>query len=173
MINGLDMAGVTTAIDALWENADRKHNPRRAQVRWLGGFKFEARVRDHAFVVDEPAKLAGNDEGPTSMEYLIGALGSCLATGFVLNASQRGVRIDELEVAIDGVQDNMFTFLGRSDEGHAGFRDVEAKLTVRSEADEATLREIWEHTVATSPVGNTLCRAVPLKPSLTVVPQPR
>jgi hypothetical protein len=37
---------------------------------------------------------------------------------------------------------------------------------VDADADEETLRAIWEETVVTSPVGNTLARPVTLRPEL-------
>ncbi len=36
------------------------------------------------------------DESPNSMAYVLGAYGACLATGFVLNASQKGIEIHNL-----------------------------------------------------------------------------
>ena len=35
------------------------------------------------------------------MEYVLGALGTCLATGFVFNATQRGIAIENLEVVLE------------------------------------------------------------------------
>ena len=103
------------------------------------------------------------------MEYVLGALGACLSTGFVLNATRQGISIINLEVALDSTQDNVFTFFGLSDEGHPGFMEVRAKLYVQADADEATLQKIWEQSVATSPVGNSLARNVTITPEISVV----
>ena len=67
------------------------------------------------------------------MEYVLGALGACLATGFVLNASRQGIEIYDMEVVLDASQDNVFTFLGLGGEGHSGFDGIKAKLFVKSD----------------------------------------
>lgn len=169
-INGLDMAGFRAAVAEIAQNPDAVHNTRRARVRWMGGFKFSTLVRNHTFIVDEPATLTGEDAGPSPMEYIIGTLGACLAIGFVLNASKQGIAIRNMEVTLEGDQMNHLRFLGLSEEGHPGFERITAKLFVQADADEPVLRAIWEHTVATSPVGNTLTHVVPITPDIAVFP---
>ncbi len=170
ILNGLDVAAMQAAIAAVGAQPEAAHAPKTSRVRWLSGLKFKAFVRNHSFVVDEPAHLAGEDESPNSMEYVLGAYGACLATGFVLNATQRGIAVRNLEVALESRQDNVFTFLGLSSEGHPGFDEITAKLYVQADADVATIREIWDHTVKTSPVGNSLARCVTIKADVDVIP---
>jgi len=168
-INGLDLAATNAAIAAVGANPAASHAPKSSRVRWLSGLKFKAQVRNHVFMVDEPSHLAGEDESPNSMEYVLGAYAACLATGFVLNASQRGVHIQNMEVSVQSSQNNVFTFLGLSEEGHPGFEEIKAKLFVQADADQATLREIWERTVKTSPVHNSLVRPVIIAPEMDVI----
>ncbi len=113
--------------------------------------------------------LGGPYSSPISVEYVLSALGACYATGFVLNATKRGVRIRNLEIALEGEIDNILVFLGLSDQGHPGYRRVVAKAYVDADADEKTIKEIWEETVRTSPVGNTLTRNVEIVPEIKVV----
>ncbi|MEO0158039.1 MAG: OsmC family protein, partial [candidate division WOR-3 bacterium] len=103
------------------------------------------------------------------VEYVLAALGGCLTVGFVLNATKNNIKIDALEVSLEGRIDNILTFLGLSDEGHPGYREITAKLYVRASADQKTLEEVWRKTVETSPVGNTLSRTVRIIPQLSVV----
>ena len=137
-----------------------------ARFRWTGGFRGQALVRQHTFVVDEPATLVGGDTAPNAVEYVLGALGGCLSVGFILNATKRGVRVRNLELALDGKIDNILTFFGFSKDGHSGYREVTVKAYVDTDADDATLQAIWSDTLATSPVGNTLTRSVILRPEL-------
>jgi hypothetical protein len=44
-----------------------------------------------------------------------------------------------------------------------------AKAYIDAEADEKTIKEIWEETVRTSPVGNTLARQVEIIPEVRIV----
>jgi len=170
LINGLDIAATRAAIATVAAQPGAAHAPKASRIRWLSGLKFKAFVRNHSFLVDEPAHLAGEDESPNSMEYLLGAYGACLATGFVLNASQQGITIRNMEVSLESSQNNVFTFLGLESEGHPGFEEIRAKLYVQADADEDTIREIWDKTVNTSPVHNSLARNVSIKPELDIIP---
>lgn len=169
-LNGIDVAALEAAIAEVTSQPEAAHAPKASRVRWLSGLKFKVFVRNHVFLVDEPAHLTGDDESPNSMEYVLGAYGACLATGFVLNTTKRGITVHNLEVTVDSKQDNVFTFLGTSSDGHPGFSEVVAKLYVQADADEATLREIWKYTVETSPVANSLSRPVTLKTEVDVIP---
>ena len=167
-LNGLDLETVATIVEQVQKDPSQAEplNHWSARFRWLGGFKGQALIRNHTFVVDEPSDLAGNDTAPNAVEYVLGSLAACYTVGFVLNATKRGVAINNLELSLDGNIDNILTFLGLSDKGHPGYRDIAVKAYVDSDADEKTLQEIWEETVATSPVGNTLARPVNLKPEI-------
>lgn len=169
-INGLDIDETREAIKTVSAQPENSQAPKKSRCKWIGGLKFKAYVRNHVFLVDEPAHLAGEDESPNSMEYVLGAYGACLATGFVLNASQKGVEVHNLEVAVDSTQNNVFTFLGLQDDGHSGFETIHAKLFVQADADEETIRQIWTQTVNTSPVHNSLARNVTIEPEVEIIP---
>ncbi len=169
-LNGLDVEGLRTAIATVGAQPEAARARKAARVRWVDRLKFRAYLRNHSFEVDEPASLAGEDASPTSMEYVLGALGTCLATGFVFNATQRGIAIRNLELALESTQENYFVFLGLTPAGHPGFDQVGVKLYVQADADESALREIWEHTVRTSPVGNSLGKSVAIRADLDVIP---
>ena len=168
-LNGLDVPAFREALATVGAQPAAAHAPKASRVRWMKGLKFKAQVRNHSFIVDEPAHLTGEDQSPNSMEYVLGAYGACLATGFVINATQRGIELHNLEVVCESSQNNVFTFLGLDDKGHPGFEEIKAKLYVQADADEATLRQIWEQTVNTSPVHNSLTRPVTIKPELDVI----
>ena len=169
-LNGLDVEAMRMAVATVGAQPEAARARKAARVRWVERLKFRAYVRNHTFEVDEPSHLAGEDASPTSMEYVLGALGTCLATGFVFNATQRGISIRNLEVALESAQDNYFTFLGLAADGHPGFDEVAVKLYVQADAEEAVIREVWEHTVRTAPVGNSLGRSVTIRAEVDVVP---
>ncbi len=170
-LNGLEIESLQQLVAQVEADpeAARSLNRWTARVRWLGGFKGRAYIRNHTFLIDEPADLVGQDEAPNAVEYVLGALGACLTVGFVLNATKRGIPIRNLEIALEGEIDNILTFLGLSEEGHPGYREIVAKAYVDADADEETLQAIWAETVRTSPVGNTLARPVALRPELSRV----
>ncbi len=172
IVNGIDVEAFNSALEVVGAQPSAKHAPKSSRVRWIDGLKFRALVRNHTFIVDEPAHLTGEDTSPNSVEYVLGAYGACLATGFVMNATKQGITIRNLEVALSSTQDNVFTFLGLEpvSEGHPGFDEITAKLFVQANADEATLRQIWERTLATSPVHNILIRQATIKSEVEIFP---
>lgn len=168
-LNGIDVEVMQAALAEVAAQPAASRAPKNARVRWLNATKFKAFVRNHDFIVDEPTHLAGDDESPNSMEYVLGAYGACLATGFVLNATKQGIAIYNMEVVLESTQDNVFTFFGLEDTGHSGFDTINAKLYVQADADETTVREIWDQTVKTSPVGNSLTKNVTVNTEVGVI----
>jgi len=60
------------------------------------------RIRDHQIISDSPYNFAGYDLGPSSPELQLGVLGSCVTHIFLIQAADREVPIDSLEVEISG-----------------------------------------------------------------------
>ena len=170
-LNGLSVSSINGLLKTISTDPEiaRQLGRWRARVRWLGGLKAKSYVRSHSVIVDEAADLSAADTAPNAVEYVLSALGGCLIAGFALNATKQGVKIYDAEIAIEGNIDNILTFLGLSEEGHSGYRDVVVKLYVKADADEETLRRVWQYTVQTSPVCNTLIRTVNLKPDISVI----
>jgi len=172
ILNGIDVEGLRNLLKEAERNPEAvaKLNRWSARVRWLGnGFTLRTYVRDHTFIVSEPQDVGGQDAGPNPVEYTLSALGACYAIGFIFNATKRGVRIRNLEIALEGEIDNILVFLGLSNQGYPGYKRVVAKAYIDAEADEETIKEIWEETVRTSPVGTTLERPVEIVPEVKVV----
>ena len=168
--NGIDWGKFEEALGIVGADAKNARAPKAARIRWLGGLKLKVGVRNHTFLVDEPSHLTGEDEAPNAVEYVLGAYGACLATGLIINASRRNIELYNLELALESTQDNAFSFMGINDTGHSGIDEIKVKLYVQADTDEQTLREVWEHTLKTSPVGNTLIYPVKITPELAVIP---
>jgi len=170
-LNGLNLSKLEELVKTVVEQREKAEelNVWKSRVKWVGGFRAKAYVRDHTFTIDEPADLAGVDTAPNAVEYVLSALGGCFTVGFILNATKRRVRVENLEISLEGRIDNILTFLGLSKEGHPGYREIKAKLFVRADADPKVIEEIWNETLETSPVGNTLSRNVKIIPEVKVV----
>jgi len=46
----------------------------RAEREWKRNYRTDRDVRDLRFIISEPEKIGGRNEGPTPMEYVLGAL---------------------------------------------------------------------------------------------------
>jgi uncharacterized OsmC-like protein len=74
------------------------------------------RIRDFQILSDSGPDFAGYDLGPGSPELQLGVLGSCLTHTFLIQAAERGVPLDELEVELSGQVDPRA--------GQPGYEDV-------------------------------------------------
>jgi TusA-related sulfurtransferase len=142
----------------------------QCRVRWSGGLHTQVYCRNHTWNVGQPASFDVEDEAPSAVEYVLGALGSCLAMGFQIHASRQGIRIDELEISLGGQLNNIYVFLGIEQGGHSGFRNITGTLYVRADADDAVLQDLWQHTLAVSPIMHTLMRPIDLDITMQHVP---
>jgi uncharacterized OsmC-like protein len=161
-LNEVDLGAVGALVNKIRQRPGAAQTTWSAEVRWTGAFRSEAAVRDFAPIAsDEPAGLGGTDRAPNPVEQLLASLGNCLAVGYAANASVAGITIRDLRIDLDGDID-LHTFLGLAD-GNAGFSAIRASVHLDSDADEAAEAELHRKVAATSPVGHTLSRAVPVQ----------
>ena len=165
IINGIEMNTLKATIAAIQGEPGLGACQFRATNKWLSGNHNRSTVTGffgakqeiaHKQVfkmdADEPAILAGNDEGANPVEHLLHALASCLTTSLVAHAAVRGINIDELESEFEGDID-LRGFLGLANDVPKGYTAIRAKFRVKAApADIETLRGL----AAFSPVFNTL-----------------
>ena len=165
VINGIEIDTLKATIGAIRNEPDLGACHFRATNKWLSGNHNRSRVtgfygaqqeiahkQTFRMDADEPAILAGNDEGANPVEHLLHALASCLTTSMVAHAAVRGIQIDELESEFEGDID-LRGFLGLADDVPKGYTAIRAKFRVKADpADLETLRGL----AAFSPVFNTL-----------------
>lgn len=128
----------------------------RTRVYWNGGMQAKVFCRNHSWAAGQPASFDVKDDAPSAVEYLLGALGSCLVMGFQIRASRQNVEIEQVEISLNGKIDNIFVFLGAETEGHSGFKAITGEAYVKSDAAPEILEQLWRETLAASPVLNTL-----------------
>jgi len=134
-----------------WLDAD--HN--RSIVDGFYGARQEIEHK-HPFEMHcgEPPIIAGADNAPNPVEYLLHALAGCITTSIVAHAALRGIHIEELESEVEGDLD-MRGFLGLDDNTPKGFTDIRIKFKVKADAENLEqLRELANY----SPVLGTLTR---------------
>ncbi len=164
-LNDVDLNSVVSLIEKIKQQPDVAATRWSAEVRWKGGFRSEAGIRNFASAKsDEPDQLGGTNTGPNPVEQVLAALGNCLAVGYAANASAAGITIRDLTITVDGELD-LHTFLGLAD-GNAGFSQISAKVKLDSDASSEALQALHEKVIRTSPVGHTLNRAVPVEIAL-------
>lgn len=161
-LNDVDIESVASLAAKIQQEPDVAASKWSAQVRWKGGFRSEAKIRDFAATVsDEPGTLGGTDTGPNPVEQVLAALGNCLAIGYAANATASGIELRDISIELEGNLD-LHTFLGLK-EGNAGYNNISVKVDIDSDASAEDLKALHDRVVNSSPVGHTLSSAVPVK----------
>jgi uncharacterized OsmC-like protein len=161
-LNQVDVGAVSALVDKIKQRPSAALTTWSAEVRWNGAFRSEARIRSFAPISsDEPSGIGGTDRAPNPVEQLLGALGNCLAVGYAANASVAGITIRDLRIDLDGDID-LHAFLGLAD-GHPGFSAIRVAVHLDTDADNAAVAELHKKVAATSPVGQTLSKAIPVE----------
>ncbi len=170
-LNGLPREKLTEVLESFKDPDvfNAVTGPWKSRIAWQGGMRARAYMRNHQVDMDEPGDLTATDVAASAHEQLLSAIGSCMTVGFVVNATKQGVRIHDLEVAVEGYFDNIRKWAGVEDEGNPGYGRISAKCFVRADADEATLREIWRLAVEGSPVTQSVANATSVETDFEMV----
>ena len=136
-LNGLRPEKLNEILNSLKDPEVKKavSGPWRSRVRWESGFKGKAYTRTHTVELDEPEGLDATDTAASAHEHILSAVGGCMMVGFVLNATKRGIKINDLEIALEGHFDNILKWAGL-DDGNPGYGKINAKVYVSADADE-------------------------------------
>jgi uncharacterized OsmC-like protein len=165
VVNGVNLETLMGTVKAIKADPELGACHFRARNRWLDanhnrttvtgfyGAKQEiAHKKSFEMDADEPAILAGGDEGANPVEHLLHALASCVTTSMVAHAAVRGIHVEEVESELEGDID-LRGFLGLDDDVPRGYTDIRVKFKVKTDPDNMKrLQELAEY----SPVFNTI-----------------
>ena len=170
-VNGISAANRSLIIDQLGDARRLRavSGPWDVHVSWKQGFASTATVRGHEIRFDQPGDIAAGDTAPTPHEYLLSCVAGCLIAGVVMHATVARVQLTTLDVHVSGTFDNVLKWAGIESEGNPGYRGLDLRATIAGEADDETLRDIWDRAVGGSPVTQTVNRATPIVATLDIV----
>jgi len=113
--------------------------------------------RGHSVVLDLPKNLGGDDTGATALELAVMGLAGCIVTIYKLAANKLRVKIDDLIVEVEAEKPDSASTI----------TSLKATIKVRTDADIAVLKRVWEHTERVCPVGIIFKKAgLELKPEI-------
>lgn len=164
-VNGIDVETLMGTVNAVKDDPELGRCKFRASNKWTGGAHNCTTVKgfyaakqniDHKqkfdLHCDEPAILAGADEGANPVEHLLNALAGCVTTSMVAHAATRGIEIEELESELEGDID-LSGFFGLAEDVPKGYTAIRVKFRVKTDPENIdTLKSL----AAFSPVYNTL-----------------
>ncbi len=172
-INGLDTAALGGLVDVLVQNPQGGQVTFRTDSHWqdgarvltrMAGYRIDgqsAHADERRFIqlCDEPVELSGTDAAPGPAEQLMHAVASCITATANANAAFMGVKLDRLNVTLEGDID-LHGIFGLDDKIRPGFKAIRAMIDVAGDADEATLREIAERGLRFSPMRDSVQNGV-------------
>ncbi|MHB1171585.1 MAG: OsmC family protein [Lacisediminihabitans sp.] len=119
----------------------------------------------HAFYVDEPGALAGDNIAASPVEYALGALISCQVVVYRLYAQALGIRVEEIDIAAEGDLDARRLF-GIEESVRAGFTDVRLSITITGPETEERYQELRAAVDAHCPVLDLFANPTPVSVSV-------
>jgi uncharacterized OsmC-like protein len=167
-LNGLELETLRQVL-ATWQAAPAERQTHwHSRVEWQDGFRTSFQSRSHRPVgVDEPAALGGSDTAANPAEVLLGAVGTCMAIGYALNAAARGIELRHLAIELDGDID-LTAFAGFDDAANPGYSDIRVHVEVDTDAPSDAVQALHEHVVRTSPIYSTVARPVHISSDVVV-----
>ena len=124
-------------------------------------FRTEVRIREFSLDVDEPPLIGGTDTGPTPVELVLAALGTCQEIVYATYARVLGIPIDGVAVTAEGRVD-LRGFFGVADVP-AGFQDVTFTVDISSPAAPEDVARLVEAVNAHCPVLDILQQPVSVR----------
>ena len=140
------------------------------RVHAVGPDEARAYCRQSAFTVGAAASFRAEDQNPSGIELLLGALGADLANGLGALLRRRGIGVDGIEVRLTGTLENPLVHLGVvGEEGSPAIAKIAIKLYVGTSEDESTIQNLYREVRERSPLIRTFELAVALDIELRIV----
>jgi len=148
------------------ENPASAHLTYRVNGAGVGSVATAVTAGKHAFLVDEPAALAGDDVAASPVEIALGALISCQVVVYRLYAQALGIRFDDIDVRAEGDLDARRLF-GIDESVRAGFSDVRLAITITGPETDARYQELRDVVDAHCPVLDLFANLTPVSVTVT------
>ena len=163
MATQLQADELATTIDAVRTNL--RQAPETATTTFaadtalIEGYRTEATIRDFTLTIDEPTKIGGTDTGPTPVELVLAALGTCQEIVYSTYARVLDIPLRGVAVRAEGKVD-LRGFFGVTDVP-AGFQAVSFTVEIDSPAPAADIARLVAAVNAHCPVLDILRQPVP------------
>lgn len=178
-LNGVHVDQLMETIEHIKNEPELARFKFRATNQWINGGHSRTKIksfygagqedtsRTEPFVLegDEPPVLLGENRAPNAVEAVLHALASCIAVGFIYNAAAQGIKVEELEMKLEGDLD-LHGFLGLSEHVRPGYKNIQLTYHVKADATEEKIKELCAYVQKTSPVLDIIRNAVPVSVKL-------
>lgn len=179
IINGVNVTQLIDTMKAIDSDPSLAKFQFRVRHRWLDGTharsavqKFygagredDSRPKPLTFDHDEPPVILGENRGVNPVEYVMGAVAGCVTTTFVVNAAAKGIKLNSVEVELEGELD-VRGLLHMSDEVRNGYDEIRMNFHIDADAPREQIEELLHYAKNRSPVFDVVTNGVPVKVQL-------
>lgn len=123
------------------------------------------RAGKHAFLVDEPGALAGDDLAASPVEFALGALISCQIVVYRLYANALGIQVDDIDITAEGDLDARRLF-GIDETVRAGFTAVRLQVSITGPESDERYQQLRAAVDAHCPVLDLFANPTPVTVSI-------
>ena len=167
--NGINAQILNTAFDSMRSFPERAKVIFSARSEWNGGFSVTTTSKDfrmggqniernteYKMQYDYPNQFSGQGKGPTVCKACMGALGACLTQTIVGHATSRGIKIDSIDISVEGDLD-MRGWTGISNDVRPGAQQLRVMMNIKSDtASKEQINELYEIGKRFSPAFDTI-----------------
>lgn len=172
MLNNINIAGLSEFVNEVKEDNQEAKATYGIILNWESGTKTTIStknmvlgrhklVRDFNFTIDEPTQILGLNSAPNPAEYLLGGLAGCMAVTFLAGATAMDIKIDQLQLEIDGKLD-LKGFLGIDPDTNSGFPELKFIFHVKGNGTQEQYNKLMDRVTKHSPNFNTIKNEVKL-----------
>lgn len=166
MLNGIDLDGLQQYTALISQKEEEAISSYGITAKWQGGVKSQIAthnqtigskeiVKDFKFVIGEPKELLGDDSFPTPQDFLLGGLAGCMMVGFVIGATQKGIKLESVKLKIEGDL-NLRGFLNVDKQAPIGFAEMHFKFDVKGDGTQNDYDTIIKNVQRFSPNYRTI-----------------
>lgn len=145
--------------------------PLRAHVKVEGGTglrHIRTDTSNFQIIHDNPRYLAGHNLGPVAEEHILGVMITCLTHIYEIQAANRGVVLDTLELEVEGT----LTARPGGTGAPARFRDIRYTVHIGSPETKEKIEQLQRAVEAACPIYNMLKEAQEIKGAILRGPFP-
>lgn len=177
-LNGLPVAALERIRGSVRDAPEQGLLAFETTSRWLGGLRSRTTVNGfeaggqrlesrHIIDADEPRELLGSDTAPNPHELFLAGIGSCLAAVYAVQATELGIELRSLEIAVRGTLD-VRGVLCLADVP-PGSPELDIRVFVDALASPEQIRTLHRRVLATSPSFYHLTTAIQARTQLVLV----
>lgn len=153
-VNGINVAAMEAFRDGVQKDAALADRRPTVTANWVGGSRSRVELEGKTLHI-------GGDGEFNAMQALLGALAACDVDLLAVHAALLGLEVKDLHVEASG-HFNVRAYLGLDAPG-SGYTGISYKIVLNAPgASEEQIRALRERIERSSPVGDSLGRAVPL-----------